>query len=343
MAFLELLVTIDLAQSPLCPTCQHLRRHETAPHSGDRGDTDPPAAPHHGRALLIPCPLTLPGGCELRSSHSSHTIPAPPSAFGRTKMAAVPEGRGRARWAGLPSRAAPARGRARLHFRLPAAASGPPFLGNNGAENGRLSGQEAARRRSGTGRARTAGTQPRAVRAAAHPQPGGRRRAAAAGGEHRGGGGLSKWPGEGRGPGPGEAAAASARSGRRERGPSAPARGRRGGSAGRGRLHRRCREGAGGGDGGPGAGVPGWAALVTPGHSPGRRHPDPPPGAGAGCALPPGRAGGPGTVRLSGGIGRGSFWEGGGGGGCSPVLGPVRSSGSVQEPQLLTAVVQAGS
>ncbi|XP_058704092.1 spidroin-1-like [Poecile atricapillus] len=232
-------------------------------------------------------------------------------------MAAAPEGRGRARWAGLPSRAAPARGRARRHFRLPAAASGPPFLGNNGAENGGLSGQEAARRRSGTEGARTAGTQPRAVRAAVHPQPGGRRRAAAAGGEHRGGGGLSKWPGEGRGPGPGEAAAASARSGGRQRGPSVPARGQRGGSAERGRLHPRCREGAGAGDGGPSAGVPGWAALRHPGDSPGgasRRHPDPPAGAGAGFALLPGRAGGPGTLRVSGwaggGIGTSSFWEG---------------------------------
>lgn len=214
-------------------------------------------------------------------------------------MAAAPEGRGRARWAGLPSRAAPERGRARLHFRLPAAASGPPFLGNNGAENGRLSGQEAARRRSGTGGARTAGTQPRAARAAVHPQPGRRRAAAAAGGEQRGGGGLSKWPGDGRGPGPGEAAAASARSGRRERSPSVPARGRRGGSAGRGRLRPRCREGAGGGDGGLG-GCARMGRAPSPRGLSRRGRPDPPLRAGAGGALPPGRAGGPRALRVSG-------------------------------------------
>lgn len=132
------------------------------------------------------------------------------------------------RWAALPPPtpegvAAPAQRRLRLHFRLSAAASGPPFLGNNGAENGRLRGE--GRRRGGclgtdgAGRARTEPAEERGEqRTESWGGGGGQRRRAVS---IEAGGGLSKWPGEGRGPGPGEAAAAAAPARSRGR-PGAP-------------------------------------------------------------------------------------------------------------------------
>lgn len=143
-----------------------MKRPHTEGTAGTRGTT--------GGHRCPPVPPALPAGSGLRSSHNTPTPPCPTLSLCPAPKWRRPLRAGAARALGgaaLPGRAC-AGARARLHFRLPAAASGPQFLGNNGAENGGLSGQGAARhRRSGTGGARTGGTQPRAARAAAHPQP----------------------------------------------------------------------------------------------------------------------------------------------------------------------------
>lgn len=217
-------------------------------------------------------------------------------------------GRARALWAGRGGAALPGAARA-SNFRLPAAASGPPFLGNNGAENGRLSGQEAARRRrSGTARAERGQPAPSPQRrgAAAHTQP-----ARAAEGRRRRAVSSGAGAGSQNGPGKGEAQAWGRR--RRRRPPlgtapkplssrSGTARWGSGGSI-RGAVRERgavmavrarvCPDGP---------------RSVTPGDSPGGASlldPDPPSGAGAGFVLPPGRAGGPCSLQVSG-------WAGGG-------------------------------
>lgn len=134
-----------------------------------------PSARHLGLSTLL-------GGAPLSSRWCASPTPAPeaPSARAQRPVPLLP---------------------------LSAAASGPPFLGNNGAENGRLRG-EAGRRLGclGTDGARQAGTEPaedrREQRSESWGDGGGRW-------VRRPGRGRSRWHGEGRGPGPGEAAAAA--------------------------------------------------------------------------------------------------------------------------------------
>lgn len=289
---------------------------KTTPHLGDCWETDPPPAPHHERTSghrWPPVPFKLPGDCEPTSNHNIPITPCStlslcPAPKWRRLLRAGAARAGRGCPPGPRLRGAARASTSGCRRPLPAPRSLVTMEQKMAAW--------AGRRRCGGGAARAERGQP-----APSPERRGKRRTHS----RRGGGGGGRWaPGRGRAlkmargrerPRP-EGGGGGLRPERRAAAvPLSPCSGaaRRGAGGSIGG----CREGAGGGDGGPSAGVPGWAALRHPGDSPGgasRRGPDPPLGAGAGFALPPGRAGGPGTLRVSGraggGIGATSFWEG---------------------------------